>query len=254
MPQLVTTRNFADNQVLFKVHLDTFLDDIEEWANDIKLDSQNIQVGGIIADNLATSAVTTAKIDTGAVTLAKLADAVVAKLVPTGAVSAYAGTTAPTGWLLCDGSAVSRVVQAALFAVIGTAHGSGDGSTTFNLPDYRGRFLRGRDAGQSRDPDASSRTAMASGGNTGDAVGSIQGHALDSHTHVADSHTHDRYTDNGADPNVSITEVQATAKASAVLSAPTETNLLEPVVVGIQNTGGNETRPINANVNYIIKV
>jgi len=63
--------------------------------------------------------------------------------VPTGTVSAFAGSTAPTGYALCDGSAVNRTTQAALFAVIGTTYGVGDGSTTFNLPDLRGRVVAG---------------------------------------------------------------------------------------------------------------
>jgi len=62
---------------------------------------------------------------------------------PTGLTVAYAGTTAPSGWLLCDGSAVSRSTYSDLFNVIGTTYGSGDGSTTFNLPDLRGRFAVG---------------------------------------------------------------------------------------------------------------
>jgi microcystin-dependent protein len=63
---------------------------------------------------------------------------------PTGCVLPYAGTTAPEGWLLCDGSAVSRTDYAALFAVVSTAHGIGDGATTFNVPDYRYQVPRGR--------------------------------------------------------------------------------------------------------------
>ena len=65
--------------------------------------------------------------------------------VAAGTVSAFAGTTIPSGYLLCDGSAVSRTTYAALFSVIGTNYGSGNGSTTFNLPDMRGRDLKGRD-------------------------------------------------------------------------------------------------------------
>lgn len=56
--------------------------------------------------------------------------------IPTGAVLPFASTTAPEGFLLCDGSAVSRVTYAKLFEVIGELYGKGDGSTTFNLPDY----------------------------------------------------------------------------------------------------------------------
>ena len=59
--------------------------------------------------------------------------------VPTGTVSMYAGTTAPTGYLICDGSPVSRTTYSALFSAISTIYGNGDGSTTFNLPDLRGR-------------------------------------------------------------------------------------------------------------------
>lgn len=65
---------------------------------------------------------------------------------PAGAIVAYGGSTAPDGWLLCDGSLVSRTTYADLFAVLGTAHGAGDGSTTFGLPDLRDRFVRGKGA------------------------------------------------------------------------------------------------------------
>lgn len=64
-----------------------------------------------------------------------------------GQVTAFAGSTAPNGWLLCDGSAVSRTTYAKLFAVIGTTYGTGDGSTTFNVPDLRGRFPLGSGTG-----------------------------------------------------------------------------------------------------------
>ena len=65
--------------------------------------------------------------------------------VPIGGMMAYAGATAPTGWLLCYGQAISRTTYSALFAVIGTAYGVGDGSSTFNLPDKRGRASIGAD-------------------------------------------------------------------------------------------------------------
>jgi microcystin-dependent protein len=66
-------------------------------------------------------------------------------LMPTGAVLPFAGSSAPTGYLLCYGQAVSRTTYAALFGVIGTTYGVGDGSTTFNLPDLRGRVAAGKD-------------------------------------------------------------------------------------------------------------
>lgn len=67
---------------------------------------------------------------------------------PPGVVEMYAGATAPSGYLLCDGTAVSRTTYAALFAVIGTTYGAGDGSTTFNLPNLKGRVPVGLDASQ----------------------------------------------------------------------------------------------------------
>lgn len=69
-----------------------------------------------------------------------------------GIVLPFAGATAPTGWLLCQGQAVSRTTYAALFAVIGATYGAGDGTTTFNVPDMRGEFPRGLDAGRNVDP------------------------------------------------------------------------------------------------------
>lgn len=66
------------------------------------------------------------------------------RLVPAGAIMAFGGLSAPTGWLLCDGSAVSRATYADLFAAIGTTYGVGDGATTFNLPDLRQRFPLGK--------------------------------------------------------------------------------------------------------------
>jgi microcystin-dependent protein len=69
-------------------------------------------------------------------------------LVPTGSVSAYAGSSAPGGWLLCDGTAVSRTDYATLFAIIDITYGNGDGVNTFNLPNLKGRVVVGRDAAQ----------------------------------------------------------------------------------------------------------
>jgi microcystin-dependent protein len=66
-------------------------------------------------------------------------------IFPKGTVVPYAGASAPTGWLLCDGSAVSRTTYANLFDIIGTTYGTGDGSTTFNIPDLRGRVVAGKD-------------------------------------------------------------------------------------------------------------
>jgi microcystin-dependent protein len=77
-------------------------------------------------------------------TTAALQTILVGSVIPAGSVAPFSGSVVPDGWLLCDGSAASRTTYSNLFAALGTAHGQGNGSTTFNLPDYRGQFLRGR--------------------------------------------------------------------------------------------------------------
>lgn len=91
------------------------------------------------------------------------------QLVPSGAVQYFAMDTAPSGWLKADGSAVSRSTYSSLFSAIGTTFGSGDGSSTFNLPDLRGEFLRGWDDGREIDD--------------GRSFGSFQEDEIKSHTH-----------------------------------------------------------------------
>jgi len=97
-------------------------------------------------------------------------------IAPTGTIVAFAGDVVniPFGWMLCNGAAINRTTYSNLYNAIGTAWGIGDGSTTFNLPDLRGQFLRGVNLGSGNDPDALARTAV-NGGNSGDNVGSRQG-------------------------------------------------------------------------------
>ena len=80
--------------------------------------------------------------------------------VPTGSVFAMAVVSVPTGYLECNGAAVSRTTYSALFAVIGTAYGAGNGSSTFNLPDLRGEFIRGFDNGRGVDSGRSVATSQ----------------------------------------------------------------------------------------------
>jgi microcystin-dependent protein len=82
-------------------------------------------------------------------------------LMPAGAVQSFAMNSAPTGWLSCDGSAVSRSTYSDLFSAISTTFGTGDGSTTFNVPDLRGEFIRGWDAGRGIDSGRSFGSAQA---------------------------------------------------------------------------------------------
>lgn len=90
-------------------------------------------------------------------------------IVPAGSIIAWSGSSAPSGWLICDGSAISRTTYAALFAVAGTSYGSGDGSTTFNVPDLQDRLPLGKGTNnstlgtQTGSMSASSATTTASG-------------------------------------------------------------------------------------------
>lgn len=93
-----------------------------------------------------------------------------AAVLPAGAIQFFAMSTPPSGWLKADGAAVSRTTYATLFAAIGTVFGVGDGSTTFNLPDLRGEFIRAFDDGRGVD--------------TGRVFGSAQGSQMQRHTHT----------------------------------------------------------------------
>jgi microcystin-dependent protein len=109
--------------------------------------------------------------------------------VPPGVIQMFAGSSAPTGFLLCSGAAVSRTGYAALFSAIGTAFGAGDGSTTFNLPDLRGRVIAGLDNMGGSD------AGRLSWSNTMGTTGGAQTHTLSvsempSHTHTQDAHSH----------------------------------------------------------------
>ena len=156
-------------------------------------------------------------------------------LVPVGTIMAYAGDTGNStvvaqlgkqGWLPCNGAAVPRQDYADLFAAIGTAFGAD--AQTFRVPDLRGRFLRGTDQGQGRDPDAGRRRAEAGGANSGDRVGSVQDDEFKAHTHSYTLFPADR--GNIASGNYWTAGERQTGSA-----------------------GGNETRPKNVNVNWIIK-
>jgi len=98
-------------------------------------------------------------------------------VMPVGTLTAFAGSAAPTGWLLCDGSAVSRTTYADLFAVIGTTYGTGDGTTTFNLPNTTGRNIIGK---------ASSGTFASLNATSGAETHTLTTAQMPSHTHDVD--------------------------------------------------------------------
>lgn len=141
--------------------------------------------------------------------------------VPVGGVVPFAVNSVPTGWLLCNGGAVSRTGYANLYAKIGTTYGAGNGSTTFNLPDLRGEFVRGADLGRGVD---SSRV-----------VGSSQADLLKAHAHTASSALR---VGTATDGNANICSGGGDAGA---------------VEITISSTGGTETRPRNVALVYCIK-
>lgn len=143
-----------------------------------------------------------------------------ADATPSGAIIqlAYSPASMPTGYLACNGAAISRSTYSALFTVIGTTYGVGDGSTTFNLPDLRGVFLRGLDDGKGYD--------------TGRAIGTYQADDLKSHSHYL----------NWANGNTN----------NGVSAIPNYVNS-NFGTINTSSTGGTETRPKNVAVFFAIK-
>lgn len=102
--------------------------------------------------------------------------------VPVGAIMYFATETAPDGWFEMNGQAVKRLENPNLFSLIGVTYGDGDGSTTFNVPEVSGFFIRCWDHGAGNDPDSASRTDRGDSV-TGDHVGTKQGSAMWGHKH-----------------------------------------------------------------------
>lgn len=130
-----------------------------------------------------------------------------------GQVNFFATSSAPAGFLKCSGQAISRTTYAALFTASGTLYGVGDGSTTFNLPDLRGEFIRGLDDGRGVD--------------VGRVVGSAQLDAFKSHTHAVNGQTGSVWSAGNA-YNYGVGQNPAGWQTDK-----------------IQATGGTETRPRN---------
>lgn len=200
-----------------------------------------------------------------------------------GAIVPAAGTAVPAGYLLCDGQAVSRTTYAALFAVIGVIYGAGDGSTTFNLPDLRNEFVRGRGGARAvgskqiasivshthgvTDPTHTHAATVTV--NNGDAYHQHSGNTLG-----AGDHQHGMPAETGSGGS---TTVVSRANGAAVVYPPTQTagnhshglwtdfqnathnhtasSTIAGAVTGISivATGGTETVPQNTALDYYIK-
>lgn len=158
---------------------------------------------------------------------------------PAGVIMAFAGTAAPTGFLSCDGSAVSRTTYATLYAAIGTAWGVGDGSTTFNVPDLRGMFVRG----------TGTNATGSSSGAVGPSVGTYAADTYLNHTHTDSGHTHPYLapTRGGTAGPGGVGTGYAPPNDSTYTTSSGTAN------IQTSTTGGTETKPKNYGVLYIIK-
>jgi microcystin-dependent protein len=162
---------------------------------------------------------------------------------PAGEVASFAMNTCPTGWLKADGSAVNRTANSRLFDAIGTTFGVGDGSTTFNLPDMRGEFVRGFDDGRGVD--------------SGRVFGSSQDDLIESHGHDFMVHTA------GGGYNAFIGSYgPTTGSAGREVRGPGSDNSKSPVRMTDVASGGSgttqsrmgaETRPRNVALLYCIR-
>ena len=115
--------------------------------------------------------------------------------VPVGVVNPFAGATAPAGWLLCFGQAVSRTAYPVLFTTLSTTYGVGDGTTTFNLPDLRGRTIAGLDNMGGADAGRLD-IANSSGTVVGSQYVTLTSAEMPSHTHTQNSHNHTQNSHN----------------------------------------------------------
>lgn len=158
--------------------------------------------------------------------------------------------TAPTGWSMLEGQAISRTGNPRLFALFSTTYGVGDGSTTFNLPDLRGRFLRVWDHAAGIDPDAASRTAPAGSSITaGDHVGTLQDNQNASHYHFVARNDSTNNTTPSSSNHLS-TGNNYGSDNSYSLAANSGT----PDALRSGLEGGNEARPVNVAIAVVVKL
>lgn len=195
-------------------------------------DFENISLSGVSTAPTASTGTRSTQLATTAFVGAECQIA-----APTGAVYTFAGATVPTGWLKCNGALLSRTVYTALFAVIGTTYGAGDGSTTFALPDLRGEFVRGADDGRGVD--------------AGRVFGSAQSDAVQAWTATM---TLQRAQVNSTEAIGGAISMGATGGGSAGPGTTWATGVMT-IGPGVNSTARTaaESRPRNVAMHYIIK-
>jgi microcystin-dependent protein len=181
----------------------------------------------------------------------------ISAVLPPGVVMPYAGATEPSGWLFCYGQAVSRATYATLFAIISTTYGVGDGATTFNLPDLRGRVVAGQD---DMGGSSANRLTNQSGGLDGDTLGATGG----SETHTLTeaqlaAHSHFVLADTSLSSGGSISAGQQVARGNDTGGALgySAQGTGTAATIGDSSTEGGGTAHNNVQptivLNYIIK-
>lgn len=191
--------------------------------------------GSVHSAKIADSAVTTPKLANNAITQAKLDSNLI--FVPSGMILPFGGTSSPSGFLSCDGAAVSRSTYATLYAAIGTTWGAGDGSSTFNLPDLRAMFLRGTGTHGTQN--------MANGNDfAAPAVGTFELDQMQDHKHEVPM-----------SPGTGLQGYSSYTIGNHAYNTTYNFNTTAPLEINSQGTPrvGDETRPVNASVLYVIK-
>lgn len=161
--------------------------------------------------------------------------------LPPGVILARPSASLPTGFLLCDGSAVNRVNYAALFAVIGTTYGSGDGSTTFNLPDFRGRVPIGSGTGALLTNRTLGQKVGAETHTVSESEMATHSHTLTDpgHTHLY-PHTHTAFGGGGSTVYPLFNNATASNANYGASGSPTQ---YATTGVTLSNTGGGGSHP-----------
>ena len=184
--------------------------------------------------------------------------------VPSGSVFCMAVATVPSGYLECNGAAVSRTTYSVLFAVIGTAYGTGNGSSTFNLPDLRGEFVRGFDNGKGTDSGRSIATSQSSqnaqhnhsisvSGTTSNPTPTLTGDVRRISEGYRAQGTASGIFTKELDGNNNITGSSSTSPVAGFSIDATHTHTFS-ASGNTGNQGGNESRPRNVAMMYVIKI
>ena len=228
-------------------------------TNCVTRDGQGVMQTNFNANGFQVNHVANGTASTDAVNFGQLTSAI-NQSTPSGSILLFGGASAPSGFFMCDGTAISRTTYSVLFAVIGTTYGVGDGSTTFNLPDLRGRAPIGYGTG-------SGLTTRTIGSHGGEETHLLTTPEIPSHTHTDSGHTHTDagHTHGPGAGSLFITSIGVNASipvgggipiGNTATTTATGSASIQTGTANIQNTGGgcahNNMQPWLA-VNFIIK-